>query len=297
MKKPYRYPNAGELQASLASQLTSNPASENPAIAIGTLVARVEDPDKLYRVTSSIGSSRTMFRMLPHRRSGKELALVKIGKAWQADGSEWTIVEEPRENPDQRWRVWLAHAPDSYVHVSANGYMDAMRRAAPQFRAEHHGDAIYMVAKIDGGRAIEHLVSIRGGRLQFLREGTGEAHNPAVDLSSLPRTPPPSKTATNAVANVMSRKHRVWAWVEAGTPPGMVMIKEPGYVEYEWDAAALFSIDDPRGNPYEVHSEKGHEQSFARHEDAEFMADELRRSGVRSVQVKHRGRKADRSSR
>lgn len=46
----------------------------------------------------------------------------------------------------------------------------------------------------------------------------------------------------------------------------------------------------PEHNPYEVHSEKGLEDSFARPEDAEYFADELRRSGVRGVDVKKRTR-------
>lgn len=75
-----------------------------------------------------------------------------------------------KRNPDQRWRVWLAEAPDSYVYVHANGYMDAMRRAARSFKAAHDNEIREMVAKIDGGRAIEELVGIDPqARLQFYK--------------------------------------------------------------------------------------------------------------------------------
>lgn len=46
---------------------------------------------------------------------------------------------------------------------------------------------------------------------------------------------------------------------------------------------------NPR-NPYDVRSSSGHEQTFAREEDADFEADELRRAGARDVHVVKRAR-------
>jgi hypothetical protein len=79
-------------------------------------------------------------------------------------------VETYSINPSSmaRWRVWFTEAPDSYVTVTAGGYMDAMRLAAREFRGSHDGEVREMIAKIDGGRAIESLVTIgHGGRLTF----------------------------------------------------------------------------------------------------------------------------------
>lgn len=50
------------------------------------------------------------------------------------------------------------------------------------------------------------------------------------------------------------------------------------------------TITQLTGNPLEVHSASGLEGTFARSEDAEFFADELRRSGARNVKVEKRTR-------
>jgi hypothetical protein len=59
-------------------------------LPVGTLVARVEAPTVLYRVTSTL--RRDVVRILPFRRSGAERVLVNIGGVWAADGSQWTAV-------------------------------------------------------------------------------------------------------------------------------------------------------------------------------------------------------------
>lgn len=156
-----------------------------------------------------------------------------------------------KKNPDQRWRVWIAHAPDSYVHVTADGFIAAMRKAAPQFKGEHHGDVIEMIAKIDGGRAIEQLVRIgRNGALTLL-----------------------------------------------GSAPRSSYDRNPATVKYPMagDLAKKLTTD-LTGNPYEVRSASGLEGVFARPEDAEAAADELRRAGASGVELKKRTRKSGRAN-
>lgn len=60
----------------------------------------------------------------------------------------------------KRWRVWIGHAPDNYVVVTAGGYMEAMRLAAVQWKNLHNNEVVELIAKTDGGRAIEALVTI-----------------------------------------------------------------------------------------------------------------------------------------
>ncbi len=69
--------------------------------------------------------------------------------------------------------------------------------------------------------------AVRGESLNRMAEGDGS--------EQFPTTPPPDKTATNAT-NTYMQKHRVWAWVEQDTKPGTVLVKEPGYVEWECPA-------------------------------------------------------------
>ncbi len=58
-------------------------------LQIGDLVARVEAPTMLHRVTSM---TPAFVRLLPFRRSGREVAILKIGKHWLGDGSVWNFV-------------------------------------------------------------------------------------------------------------------------------------------------------------------------------------------------------------
>lgn len=103
------------------------------------------------------------YQMLPPLPPLGEVKPVNVELESQEPG-----VSTFRFNPAVRWRVWFSESPDSYVTVSAGGYMDAMRLAAPQFKGAHDGETREMIAKIDGGRAIEALVTIgHGGRLTF----------------------------------------------------------------------------------------------------------------------------------
>ena len=61
-------------------------------LPIGTLVARVEAPTVLHRVTSTIGP-RDIVRILPYRRSGAEHVLMRIGGTWCGNGSAWIVVQ------------------------------------------------------------------------------------------------------------------------------------------------------------------------------------------------------------
>ncbi len=68
----------------------------------------------------------------------------------------------------KRWRVWIGHALDNYVFVTASGYTEAMRMAAVQWKNLHRGEVVELVAKIDGGRAISALVTVHtNGALTF----------------------------------------------------------------------------------------------------------------------------------
>ena len=70
--------------------------SKKPAgLVVGDLVARVEAPTVVHRVTERFPD---YVRVLPYRRSGPEQFLVPIGRGdrasaiWVGDGSQWTIV-------------------------------------------------------------------------------------------------------------------------------------------------------------------------------------------------------------
>lgn len=61
-------------------------------LAIGDLVARVEAPTVIYRVTSQHAGHA---RILPFRRSGRELILVPLKRGsstWIGDGSQWLLT-------------------------------------------------------------------------------------------------------------------------------------------------------------------------------------------------------------
>lgn len=60
---------------------------------IGDLVARVEAPTVLYRVTVSHGSIPHAFRALPYRRRGDAVTIIKVGDAWAGNGSAWRVVK------------------------------------------------------------------------------------------------------------------------------------------------------------------------------------------------------------
>jgi hypothetical protein len=63
------------------------------ALVVGDLVARVEAPTVLHRVT---GRYSGYVRVLPYRRSGKEQFLVPFSQdghaIWAGDGSQWIRV-------------------------------------------------------------------------------------------------------------------------------------------------------------------------------------------------------------
>lgn len=56
----------------------------------GTLVARIEAPTVLYRVTSIPASGYA--RLLPYQRSGREIIIARAGSRWIGDGSVWKPV-------------------------------------------------------------------------------------------------------------------------------------------------------------------------------------------------------------
>lgn len=59
--------------------------------AVGTLVARVEAPTVLYRVTSTIRDSGkpVAVRLLPYQRQGREVLAILDGRRIVGDGSVW----------------------------------------------------------------------------------------------------------------------------------------------------------------------------------------------------------------
>ena len=59
-------------------------------IATGTLIARVEAPTVLYRVTTRFPD---YIRILPYQRSGKEHILISVGRNWIGDGSRWVVIK------------------------------------------------------------------------------------------------------------------------------------------------------------------------------------------------------------
>lgn len=62
---------------------------------VGDLVARVEAPTMLHRVTSM---TRAFVRLLPFQRSGREVALLSIKGQWMGDGSIWSVVGSTRKD-------------------------------------------------------------------------------------------------------------------------------------------------------------------------------------------------------
>jgi hypothetical protein len=60
----------------------------------GDLVARVEAPTVMYRVTSTVGSDAV--RVLPYRRQGEAKILIQAGRHYVADGSLWSIAAGDR---------------------------------------------------------------------------------------------------------------------------------------------------------------------------------------------------------
>ena len=56
---------------------------------VGDLVARIEAPTVLYRVTSK---HPKYVRVLPYQRSGKELLLFPVGRVWTDGGSQWSVI-------------------------------------------------------------------------------------------------------------------------------------------------------------------------------------------------------------
>lgn len=68
-------------------------AKKTTALAVGDLVARVEAPTVLHRVTEKFPG---YVRVLPYRRSGREQLLVPVrhgGRTiWTGDGSQWIVM-------------------------------------------------------------------------------------------------------------------------------------------------------------------------------------------------------------
>ncbi len=66
-------------------------------LRVGTLVARIEAPTMLYRVSEKFPDYA---RALPFQRSGREVFLMsmKVGGRmhWIGDGSQWTLEGEAR---------------------------------------------------------------------------------------------------------------------------------------------------------------------------------------------------------
>lgn len=65
-------------------------AKKTPKLAVGTLVARIEQPSVRYRLTSK--SDSYTFRALPYQARGPEQQLVVAGSHLIGDGSTWTVV-------------------------------------------------------------------------------------------------------------------------------------------------------------------------------------------------------------
>ena len=69
------------------------PKKAKGALAVGDLVARVEAPTVLHRVSENFIS---YVRTLPYRRSGREQLLVPVkhgGRTiWIGDGSQWIVT-------------------------------------------------------------------------------------------------------------------------------------------------------------------------------------------------------------
>jgi hypothetical protein len=67
---------------------------KTPSLVVGDLIARVEAPTVLHRVTSRFPGNYV--RILPYRRSGQEHFLASVrhdGKTtWVGDGSQWIWV-------------------------------------------------------------------------------------------------------------------------------------------------------------------------------------------------------------
>jgi len=63
------------------------------ALAVGDLVARVEAPTMLHRVSEKFPG---YVRALPYRRSGREQFLMPIKQGgrsiWAGDGSQWIVM-------------------------------------------------------------------------------------------------------------------------------------------------------------------------------------------------------------
>jgi hypothetical protein len=67
-------------------------AKKTSALAVGDLVARVEAPTVLHRVTEKFSG---YVRVLPYRRSGREQILFQSAAGtqfWIGDGSQWIVI-------------------------------------------------------------------------------------------------------------------------------------------------------------------------------------------------------------
>ena len=66
-------------------------AKKTSTLVVGDLVARVEAPTVLYRVTEKFPG---YVRALPYRRSGREQILFQSAagaRFWVGDGSQWVV--------------------------------------------------------------------------------------------------------------------------------------------------------------------------------------------------------------
>lgn len=67
-------------------------AKKSSALAVGDLVARVEAPTVLHRVSEKFPG---YVRVLPYRRSGREQILFQSAagaRFWIGDGSQWIVM-------------------------------------------------------------------------------------------------------------------------------------------------------------------------------------------------------------
>lgn len=72
------------------TNITARKTSSQP-IVTGCIVYRVEAPTVMYRVTSRMGAT---FRLLPYRRSGREVTAAILGGTLVGDGSAWRATGE-----------------------------------------------------------------------------------------------------------------------------------------------------------------------------------------------------------
>ena len=166
------------------------------------------------------------------------------------NSSEWTIVAE-NPTPEQLAELGgdeaalqrLRRNPTRRKHTTAEHTElkqdDAAWQALPYVGIQHTSDdaaddEAFEVRNCPCGSTL----------LRPLKHNCGMTRNGG---GAFPSTPPPSSTSTNAMLDYLG-KARVWAWREKGTPSGKVIVKEPGYLEWEVDSkyVKLDATPNPR---------------------------------------------------